>query len=197
MPYLKSLHIYDKSTGLSHECRFGSEIQGQVQYARERERGKISLASLYFCRNGKTILEVLAIEFPFLYKRYSEVIILYIICALGGNLNQKVISHDFQGYINWSHSTLFWPSWRIYHRVRLHVAAITIPRHIRPDHHYKLAYSNSFDTEVLVVYSMDILILWRGSITPRKCHFIIIHSATPRKRERMRILTMWEILMNM
>ena len=97
-------------------------------------------------------------------------------------------------YIDWSHSTLFWPYRKIYHRVRLHVAVITIPRHIRPDHHYKLAFSKLFDTEVLVIYSMDMFRLWRGSITPRKWHCIIIHSATPRKRERM--LMMWEVLMN-
>ena len=47
---------------------------------------------------------------------------MYIIYALGGHLNQKFISQDFQGYINGNHSTLFWRYWKIYHLVYLHVA---------------------------------------------------------------------------
>ena len=36
----------------------------------------------------------------------------YITCALGGDLNQQIISQDSQVYIIWSHATLFSPYWK-------------------------------------------------------------------------------------
>ena len=66
----------------------------------ERERGARSVSQVWtFFETVKKSLRFWRQKFPSC-KRYSEAILMYIIYALGGHLNQKFISQDFQGYIN-------------------------------------------------------------------------------------------------